>query len=373
MSHGRRVLYAIALAVTAALGAAHPLRAQDEKPVIVRGVIDSVRPMPNAVVTFSRIDPPDALRQLTVTDSAGGYAVALFPGRYRYDAQAARLPSVTGEITVSPDSASGLEMVATSSASPSPGMPASKNFNLFDVNYFALGFEGREDGRPPFENANQVKFRVSLRYKLVNLSRCDSCRSGIYAAYTQNSFWHLYDDSGPFFDNNYSPGLLVYKAIDEGSEPNYRGVTVYVGAFHESNGLKGESSRGWNRVVAGASLGTVHHTRFSGALSLWHPWGMEATNADLVDYAGRGELMMYFQPYARGGDGGWLALQVRSRLFGSRAVNNVEVNAIVDLPGPVGRYFASSGFVQLFSGYAENLLTYNERRTVLRAGIALLR
>lgn len=372
MPNQRSAVYALVLALVLVGGVGQPLRAQDEEPVVMEGVIadDSARVMANALVTFERIVPADLLRQVTLTDSAGRFTVALPPGVYRYEAAIPGVRSDTGEIRVRRRGAE--EMVMITSAVPIPGFPTSRHFNLFDVNYFSFGATGREPSRPAFQNANQVKFRVSLRYKIANLSRCDSCRTGVYAAYTQTSFWHLYDDDAPFFDNNYSPGVLVYKAIDEGARPNYAGVMVFAGVFHESNGRDGPFSRGWNRVVGGASVGTVHHTPVSATLSLWIPWGEEPNNRDLADYTGYGELMVYLQPGAAGGDGGPLSLQLRSRL-GRKVVQSVEANVMYDVQGRAGQYFTPSVFVQLFSGYAENLLTYNQRRTVVRAGLAVLR
>ena len=109
----------------------------------------------------------------------------------------------------------------------------------------------------------------------------------------------------------------------------------------------------------------------SGSLTFWHAFRFDDTNLDLPDYAGRGELELYLQPFADNGDGGGpLMIQLRSRILGRSLAQNLEANALWHTPGKV---FLPDLFVQLFSGYAENLLTYEEKRTVLRIGVAFLR
>lgn len=370
---------ALLAAVVLACGSAHPASAQSDTVLLVGTLVNESRePIPGARVVFTRLDRPDSIARVTVTDGSGQFRMRLLRGRYRWEAAVMGLMSLRGEIEVEavPGQTARVELAPArvASVSPIPGLGQSKHFNLSDINYFVTGFdfEGK-DGRPDLESASQIKFRISLRYKLVNLPSlgCDSCRSGLYAAYTQNSFWHFYDDSAPFFDNNYSPGFLAYYAFGPDG-PDFEGIALFTGVVHESNGRDLPHSRGWQRTVVGATAGAVNRTPVSGTLSLWNPWDAEGTNANLADYAGRGELTLFFQPWAQDGDAGPLTVQLRTRLFGSRAVRSVELNLMGDLP-LVGGWLIPQPFVQVFSGYAENLLTYDEKRTVVRVGLGLLR
>lgn len=370
---------ALLAALLIACGTARPASAQADSVLVVGTLVNESRePIPGAQVVFTRLDGPDSIARVTMTNEMGQFRIRLPGGSYYWEAAVIGRASLSGvvEVEAVPGQTARVELAPArvASGSPLPGLGESKHFNLSDINYFVTGFdfESRSD-RPDVESASQVKFRISLRYKLVNLPRlsCDSCRSGLYAAYTQNSFWHFYDDSAPFFDNNYSPGLLAYYAFGADG-PEFEGIALFAGVVHESNGRDLPHSRGWQRTVVGATAGAVNRTPVSGTLSLWNPWDEEDTNPDLVDYAGRGELTLFLQPWADDGDAGPLTMQLRTRLFGSRAVRNVELNLMGDVPF-LGRWLLPQPFVQVFSGYAENLLTYDEKRTVVRVGLGLLR
>lgn len=360
------------------LAVASPLTAQPETMTRVEGVVlsEAGEPIPGAVVVFTRLDQPDPARRGTTTNAAGEFGMVLPAGRYRWEARVIGLTSLAGEVTLLPEQTTRLELAPTSVAlfSPAliPGLAQSKYFNLSDVNYFAFGFGAGTENRSPVESSDQIKFRVALRYRIAGPAECDSCRTGLYAAYSQNSFWHFYDDSAPFFDNNYSPGALAYYALGRDGG-DFKGVALFGGIVHESNGRDGEFSRGWQRNVVGASLGAVSQTPLSGTVTVWHPWGVEDGNPDLPDYAGRGELNLFYQPFLDERGGGPVTVQLRTRLWGARVVNNAELNLLVDLPFGIERYVPPQLFVQVFSGYAENLLTYQEKRTVVRVGLGLLR
>jgi phospholipase A1/A2 len=328
-------------------------------------------PVAGAQLVFLRIDPPDSLTRGTVADADGRYRVSLPPGRYQFRVRMIGLTSVTGEATVAAAGAtSSRNIVITSGTAPLPNLPASRHFDLYDINYFAFGWSSPEAERPKDENANQVKFRVSIRYKLLDVFSCDSCRTGVYVAFSQTSFWHLYDESGPFFDNNYSPGALYFHSFREEGETRPLQISAFVGYFHESNGRDLAFSRSWDRLMAGVSWGSLNEDLFSGSLTVWHASGFDSTNLDLPEFAGRGELELYFQPHAHAGNGGPLTLQIRSRILGDHVFQNVEANMLWQIPG---KHVFPDAFVQVFSGYAENLLTYREKRTVLRIGLAVLR
>jgi outer membrane phospholipase A len=355
-------------------GPAGRLAAQDVQVRIHGRVTDeSGQPVAGATVTFVRIDPPDGLSRRTVTSAAGAFDLTVPAGGYRWQVSRLGLTNTEGVVTAGVGRSAELVIRLRASTTPLIGLTASRYFDLFDVNYFAAGLSGSEENRDPLESANQIKFHVAFRYKVIDWRRCGDCRSGLYLTYAQTSFWHLYDASAPFFDNNYSPGGLAYVALGSRSKERTGGPAVFGGFLHESNGRDFPQSRGWNRWVGGASIGAVNRTRVSGSLAAWHALALEPTNHDLVDYAGRGEIEVFVQPFLKdSAHVGPVSLQLRSRLLGRQPVTNLEANLLVHLTGGAERWFTPSLFVQLFSGYAENLLTYQEKRTVVRAGVALV-
>ena len=84
----------------------------------------------------------------------------------------------------------------------------------------------------------ETKFQVSLKQRLLKFYGW-----AFYFAYTQKSFWQLYDmdDSRPFRENNFNPELFLRTKM-------WSGFRVDSGIEHESNGRELPYSRGWNRI-----------------------------------------------------------------------------------------------------------------------------
>jgi Phospholipase A1 len=146
-------------------------------------------------------------------------------------------------------------------------LPESRAFTLTEPNFFVTGFGGASCSEcDPSENAlKQVRFRVALRYRLAGSTNVQS-QTGLYFTYRQNSFWHLYEESAPFFDNNYSPGSMFYWELDRDSawSPAIRAFVQ-----HESNGRDGAASRGWNQAGLGLDLGHPETTPLYGTVAAW--------------------------------------------------------------------------------------------------------
>jgi phospholipase A1 len=334
--------------------------AQASGQLVVRVLNSEGRAMPGVQVTVRS----ETVSRVALTDDNGVANFSLPVGRYSVEVRFVGFAARTFDADVVSGAASSFE-VQLGGTAPIPGLGRTKFFDLYDVNYFTTGFDGEKTDRPVTEKANQVKFSVAVRYKILNLQKCDSCPNGLYAVFSQKSLWHLYDESAPFFDNNYSPGVIGYVQSPAPS------LAFFAGVFHESNGRDSSFSRGWNRVVGGASVGALNRTWISGSLTLWHQWALEPTNRDLLDFAGRGEAELYLQPFQNGADGGWLTVNARSRVWGKNPITNVELNVLAQLPDRF--MLPPSIFAQYFNGYAENLLSYNEHRNVFRIGLGVVR
>lgn len=255
------------------------------------------------------------------------------------------------------------------------GLLHSPHFNLTEPNYFLLGLD---DPPAPGAYANQIKFRVALRYRIATVGNPDYDQ-GPYAGYTQTSFWHLWEESAPFFDNNYSPQLFYYfdaRSYGKAEASYWPSVRAFI--EHESNGRDSASSRSWNRYGLGIDIGDIDRTAIFGLFKAWRPFGID-DNVDIEDYAGRAELALGFQPLVASRAGlGSLGLLVKTRLFGENLVTNSEITLFLGaeaLPldnkmrGAATRLNASLA-IQRFEGYAENLLTYRDRHTTWRVGLA---
>ena len=108
----------------------------------------------------------------------------------------------------------------------------------------------------------EVKFQVSLKTKLwqdILGSPLD-----LWAAYTQQSFWQLYDaaNSRPFRETDYQPEAWLTLPLSLGPQwLQWRMINL--GMVHQSNGQSDPLSRSWNRVYATlrVHVGRVEHVR----------------------------------------------------------------------------------------------------------------
>jgi phospholipase A1 len=262
----------------------------------------------------------------------------------------------------------------------------SENFDLMDVNYIIAGFGSPEGGnsRPAFDYSNQVKFRISIRYTALEFlprDRRGEGGTGLHLAFEQNSFWHLYDNSSPFYDNNYKPGGFIrFSSLDF---PNYldrKGIprslapSVNLGFFHESNGRDGIANRSWNRLTGSLQFGQPGETTLAGAVTAWYVVSEAAENADIQDVAGRGRLELDVAPFSfLDRRFGAVSGHLRSNVLGETFFRNLEANLLLHPFGTVGDYLKPSILLQFVHGYAENLLNYDEIHSSFRLGIAIVR
>lgn len=87
------------------------------------------------------------------------------------------------------------------------------------------------------------EFSISLK-KLI-ASDIIGLNEDYYFAYTQLSWWDIYADSSPFYENNYQPEIYTQIPVDF-----YNFNHIRLGFLHDSNG-KGElESRSWNRIYS---------------------------------------------------------------------------------------------------------------------------
>ncbi len=246
---------------------------------------------------------------------------------------------------------------------------ASRFFNILEPNYFITGVPGIGRGFRPGSSgdlASQVKFRVAFRYELASFAEN---AVGIFAGYRQNSFWHLFEPSAPFFDNNYNPMLFARVGIKENCELcSSTALRAFV--EHESNGRDGADSRSWNRIGLQYDFGDRSEPIYM-YLKHWKAWGVAPENRDLPDRAGRGEVGFVLQPWVDGEPraGQWMA-ELKLRIDGKPFVASSEIDLFFDLPA---KWLTSALMVQLFHGTGEDLRTYDRRRTSLRVGLATVR
>jgi phospholipase A1 len=251
--------------------------------------------------------------------------------------------------------------------------PGSSPFDIrfYRANYLLIGRYSTDVNNAPyaplFEAAGQppqdlrhteAKFQLSFKARLWTT---DDRRWGVWAAYTQQNQWQVYngDVSRPFRETNYMPELFASYKPDVELPGGFRWALLNAGYNHQSNGRSDVLSRSWDRLFA--EFGVERENLVLSA-RLWYRIPENANNddnPDITDYYGNGEIGALYR--WRGNS--FSALARGSFKTGKGAV---ELNwTTPPLLGPL------RGYVQLFSGYGESLIDYNWKQTTIGAGVAL--
>lgn len=226
--------------------------------------------------------------------------------------------------------------------------------------YFAVGGDG--------EDAT-AKFQFSFSYRILDYDS-DFVRrmpwlGKLYFAYTQTSVWDLGETSRPFRDSSYRPSLfLQYETPNDGDRPDlWRG-----GYEHESNG-QGENV---SRSVDALFLQPGWYFSVDDRLLLIAPkfrYAIEKSplNRDINDYRGYVDLHVRY-----GREESWIT--TLTARYGKAGQGSLQIEASYPLRKPI---FARTGgyfYVQVFHGYGETLLNYNQHSgTQFRIGLAIVR
>jgi len=212
----------------------------------------------------------------------------------------------------------------------------------------------------PQENLNDVEAKFQISFK-ARLWTTDDRRWGVWAAYTQQSQWQVYngDVSRPFRENNYMPELFVSYRTDVDLGGGFNWKVLNVGYNHQSNGRTDVLSRSWDRLFA-----TVGVERENLALygTVWYRLpenSHQDDNPDITDYYGYGDISALYR---------WRNNSFKLSARGNIATGKGSVQAGWFSPPLLGPL---RGYVQVFSGYGESLIDYNWNQTTIGAGVAL--
>ena len=113
-------------------------------------------------------------------------------------------------------------------------------FGIYKDTYFV---GGTALNHKPTEFNSDVKFQISFRHRLTKSIL--PLHSHLFLQYSQKAIWNVFEESLPFHDLNFNPGIGIQNLVV------YNGKLVGNGTImleHESNGRDGEASRSWNKV-----------------------------------------------------------------------------------------------------------------------------
>lgn len=227
------------------------------------------------------------------------------------------------------------------------------------------------DPNPNTENESEllpVEVEFQLSIKVVILDGIYRDYGSLSFAYTSRSFWQAYnfDISSPFRETNHEPEFILALG-SQFKLGRWRNLGNAVSLNHQSNGLSGEDSRSWNRVIFQTLW---ERDRWALAFRPWvripefeerypgDPLGDD--NPDILDYMGNFDLNIVY-----GGNSHQFGLMVRNNL----QIDSNRGAAELTWSFPVNDRLR--GRLQYFHGYGENLIDYDRFNQTLGLGVEL--
>jgi len=209
-------------------------------------------------------------------------------------------------------------------------------------------------------NQTEVKFQVSFKIPVV-VDIADLPLS-LYFGYTQVSFWQAYNssNSSPFRETNYEPEVFIQWLHSEKLGGGWHFKLATLNLTHQSNGKTEPISRSWNRIESNI---VFENGPLSIAFNPWIRFQEESdsdNNPDLLDYYGHGKIYALYQMEKHN-----FSLTSRNNLESGFSKGSLEMNWSFPLYGRIRGYF------QIFSGYGNSLIEYNEYTNTVGLGISL--
>lgn len=221
----------------------------------------------------------------------------------------------------------------------------------------------------------QLSFKKDLSYNLFGLHEY------ITAAYSQEVWWQLYDESGPFRETNYRPELFLTLPSSKSLNDSLGLKAWKTGFVHESNGQEGYRSRSWNRLYL---TGLFQWDNLFLEARAWYRLP-EDRKPDLY-YAGLIPLQ-YLQAFSSGDDNpnisnylgygdlnfGYLSGKHKFSLMlrNNFSTNHNRSGMEFGYSYPFFNSPNTSWYAQIFNGYGESLIDYNKNVTKASFGFSL--
>ncbi len=206
----------------------------------------------------------------------------------------------------------------------------------------------------------ELKFQISFKMPLA--TNIADRPVSLYFAYSQVSFWQAYnfDNSSPFRETNYEPELFAqwHKTYDLGAGWKFKAASI--GFAHQSNGRAEPLSRSWNRLEAKFA---AEKGNFVVVVNPWYRFNETESNdnnPDLLDYYGHVKITAAYKLEEH-----TLSLISRNNLESGFSKGSIEGSWSFPLHGRL------RGYVQLFSGYGNSMIEYDEYTNTIGLGISM--
>jgi phospholipase A1 len=208
--------------------------------------------------------------------------------------------------------------------------------------------------------------KIEAKFQLSGKARMwasDDRRFAVWAAYTQQNQWQVYNDKGvasrPFRETDYQPELFASYGPAVDLPGGFSWKLFNAGFIHQSNGRTEAISRSWNRLFAEAGVERDNIAVFA---RVWYRIKESAgsdQNPGITDFLGHGEIDALYR---------WEGHSFNLGARGNLETHKGAARFAWTTPPLFGPF---RGYVQVFTGYGESLIDYNWRQSTIGVGVAL--
>ena len=221
------------------------------------------------------------------------------------------------------------------------------HFVAYEPVYFALD--------PAYgERQVNAKFQLSFACRVVGKDSVQEAGpDGLYAAYSQTSFWDLETESMPFLDSSYRPETWWHVSLP--ALASAEALALEPGIGHESNGLSGDASRSLNHVFVRALGQWRHGDLIISANPRARIYTEKDDNPDIAEYRGHVDLSGSVRK-----DGSW-GLAATGRIGDDWDKGSLMLELTHPATSWTGGWMHGYLYIQSFIGWSESLLGYDQR------------
>jgi phospholipase A1 len=240
--------------------------------------------------------------------------------------------------------------------------------NLYRPNYFLFARYSDNPNEHPFSpifppedlTIDEIEARFQLSFKF-RLWATDDRRFGVWAAYTQQNQWQLYNDdvSRPFRETNYEPELMLTYNPDLALGAGFHWRLFNLGINHQSNGRSDALSRSWDRVIATFGFETDNFALLARTWYRIQENESDDDNPDIEDYLGYGDITGIYK---------WRGHSFTLMGRGNPSTGKGAAQLSWTSPPILGPL---RGYVQAFTGYGDSMIDYNWNQNAIGIGVTL--
>jgi len=253
--------------------------------------------------------------------------------------------------------------------------PSDQALRMYKQNYFLFCSHSQQPNNAPTSpnpqnqvpysyplDRNEMKFQFSIKGHMLGENRHTA-----WFGYTQLSFWQIYDTghSGPFRESNHEPEIIYsYRPENLSLGSGINASFLNASLEHLSNGQALPRSRSWNRlyVQAGMERNIGDNAKFALIPRVWKRLGggtVDDDNPDITHYLGHGDIEARYYSGQR-------VLSAIARIHSLQLDMTMPVSSLLGF-----QIHNTNLHAQIFDGYGESLIDYNQRHRTFGVGISM--